>query len=209
MKSYFKVKFQLASFFQDKTHDTGGVKEQLVETKKSKAAVNDVEIVSNGNLEVKAAADTAKAADIAAELEDKIESPQEELPVIALKNEEVNSKAAAVALIGQKLNANVDFQKFSQNNLGLDLDVSKDIQNKIEKVESPSADASTIKIPVTVEEDDAPAGGGISSADYSQQSSFVTDFESFTAGDVIKDDDDDVTEDEQSEFIGQVYILDK
>lgn len=72
------------------------------------------------------------------------------------------TKAAAVALIGQKLNASLDFQKFTQTSNHEGLDVSKDV-NDHEEVEK-------------------------AIVDYSKQSSIATDFESFSTELANKDD---------------------
>merc|ERR1711860_386951 len=87
-----------------------------------------------------------------------------------IKKEEVDTvaadkKAAAAALIGKKLNASLDFNKFNESNKSLD--VSKECENVAEEICEASGDI--------VEQDDEDLS---STVDFSKQSSFVMDFES-------------------------------
>ena len=72
-------------------------------------------------------------------------------------------KAAAAALIGKKLNASLDFQKFSDENKSLD--VSKECAENV-AIEIGEASQDII------DEEEMPSN------EYSKQSSFVMDFES-------------------------------
>jgi len=100
------------------------------------------------------------------------------------KEATVEQKTAAAALIGQKLNSNVNFQKFTQGNKSTGLDVSQEVVFKdLLTDDAEDLPVRTAKL-VQSSEDEVEEEITESFAD-SKQSSFVTDFGSLTGG---KDD---------------------
>jgi len=100
------------------------------------------------------------------------------------KEATVEQKTAAAALIGQKLNSNVNFQKFTQGNQSTGLDVSQEVVFKdLLTDDAEDLPVRTAKL-VQSSEDEVEEEITESFAD-SKQSSFVTDFGSLTGG---KDD---------------------
>ena len=91
--------------------------------------------------------------------------------------EEENKKSAAAAFIGQKLNASLDFQKFNNQNQGLQDFVSeKEAQNEENKDEDETRRSSLM-----TEE-------SITVLEYSKQSSIMTDFESLNKDELEEED---------------------